>query len=83
MKGTEAIPPRCVALEGTVGDTVRCAIYDRRPSPCRNFKPSFENGKREERCDQARIAMGLEPLEPSSWSEDDDHSPDSAPPVAS
>ena len=33
--GTDASPPRCVALAGEVGVVVQCTIYDVRPSPCK------------------------------------------------
>jgi Fe-S-cluster containining protein len=56
--------PRCNALTGTIGTAVACGIYENRPSPCRDFKHSFEDGgPREERCDQARIGAGMLPLE--------------------
>ena len=37
MCGTDAARPRCVALEGRVGEAVSCAIYASRSSPCREF----------------------------------------------
>jgi Fe-S-cluster containining protein len=64
MQGTLQSPPRCTALEGDIGQTVSCKIYEQRPSPCREFRPSWEDGDRSERCDQARAAHGLPPLEP-------------------
>lgn len=30
---------RCVALQGTLGDSVRCTIYAVRPRPCRKVQP--------------------------------------------
>jgi hypothetical protein len=55
--------PRCVALRGEIGCAVECGIYEQRPQPCRQFKHSFEDGgPREPRCDQARAAIGLDPL---------------------
>ena len=45
---------RCVALEGTVGKSVSCSVYSRRPSPCRDFTASFENDVHMPRCDEAR-----------------------------
>ena len=36
MQGTQRVPPRCVALRGDIGREVLCAIYDFRPSPCRD-----------------------------------------------
>lgn len=68
MRGTDRNPPRCIALEGEVGHSVRCRIYERRPSPCRDFGVQWRNGRVEitpemlERCNQARMAWGLPPL---------------------
>ncbi|MFP9227811.1 YkgJ family cysteine cluster protein [Pectobacterium cacticida] len=64
MVGTNSKKPRCQALEGRIGDAVRCAIYDNRPSPCREFMPSGENGQINEACDRARASYGLPPLAP-------------------
>ena len=64
MRGTERTPPRCVALEGEIGSCVRCTIHPLRPSPCREFETSWADGVRHERCDRARAAHGLPPLEP-------------------
>jgi Fe-S-cluster containining protein len=33
---------RCLALRGKLGRRVRCAIYARRPSPCRRVEPGSE-----------------------------------------
>ena len=72
MKGTDRNPPRCIALEGEVGHSVRCAIYERRPSPCHDFGVHWEHGRiliDEEdlrRCNQARLAWGLPPLRVSA-----------------
>ena len=55
--------PRCKALNGEVGKAVACGIYSDRPSPCRDFKHSFEDGgPHEPRCDVARARIGLVPL---------------------
>jgi len=59
MKGTNQPNPRCVALQGEIGGRVRCAIYDRRPVPCRDLQFSLSAGAREEKCDKARAAWGL------------------------
>jgi uncharacterized protein len=68
MKGTShKHQPKCVALSGRVGDKVGCEIYLNRPSPCRNFKASYENGYQEIRCDEARSKHGLKPLTKSNW----------------
>jgi Fe-S-cluster containining protein len=63
MKGTsDRHSPRCCALKGEVGSKVACTIYGNRPTPCRNFQASYENGVHNPRCDQARLAHGLKPL---------------------
>ena len=54
--GTDASPPRCVALDGEIGLAVACAIYDARPSPCREFDTSHAA------CARARQRFGLAPL---------------------
>lgn len=54
--GTDAAPPRCVALRGEVGVAVACAIYDARPSPCREFDTEHAA------CNRARRLCGLPPL---------------------
>jgi Fe-S-cluster containining protein len=66
MRGTEKVPIRCVALEGEIGKRVRCTIYPTRPSPCREFRTSWVHGPRSERCERARAAYGLPPLEQPS-----------------
>ncbi|NDG85333.1 MAG: YkgJ family cysteine cluster protein [Proteobacteria bacterium] len=59
--------PRCLSLRGEIGCSVSCGIYELRPSPCREFRHSFEGGgPREPRCDAARAAIGLPPIEPGS-----------------
>ncbi len=65
MKGTnQKHHNRCIALLGKVAESVYCKIYPQRSSTCRNFEASYENGKRNPKCDQARIAYGLPPLKP-------------------
>lgn len=44
---------RCKALLGRVGDRVRCAIYQARPSPCRRVEPGSDL------CRQYMEAQGL------------------------
>lgn len=56
MAGSDASPPRCVALDGEVGRSVACRIYDSRPSPCREF--DVEHAA----CARARRRCGLPPL---------------------
>ncbi len=59
MVGTNQPRPRCVALEGQVGDCVSCTIYTHRPTPCRDFRVSWSNGEPNADCDKARAAWGL------------------------
>ena len=54
MAGTEARPVRCVALQGEVGRSVACGIYEQRSSTCRSVQPG------DEQCLKARAAHGLE-----------------------
>lgn len=44
---------RCVALKGKVGKKVSCAIYEDRPSTCREFEPGSEH------CLEARRKSGM------------------------
>jgi hypothetical protein len=68
MRGTDhPEAPRCVVLQGKVGDRVSCGIYESRPSPCRDFEASFESGVENPRCAAARIAKGLHPLTRDDW----------------
>lgn len=64
MRGTLTAPVRCTGLDGEVGGAVRCTIYDRRPSPCREVEPWDENGEPDEKCSKARAAHSLPPLGP-------------------
>ncbi|MFC3395638.1 YkgJ family cysteine cluster protein [Brenneria rubrifaciens] len=66
MAGTNSKQPRCTALEGDIGESVRCSIYTHRPSPCREFMQSGDNGQRNEACDRARMHYGLPPLTATS-----------------
>ncbi|MCF8090896.1 MAG: YkgJ family cysteine cluster protein [Desulfotignum sp.] len=60
MKGTQTSLSRCAALKGVVGTRVACTIYDDRPAICRNFQRSWENGRSNPLCDQARGIYGLQ-----------------------
>ncbi len=62
MRGTWAKQPHCVALQGVVGTSVGCSIYDARPGACRDLRMSWDGGGPNPQCDQARIAYGLAPL---------------------
>lgn len=63
MRGTESQPPRCAALRGTIGVAVSCAIYESRPSPCREFAPLAAVGRGDDACNDARRRHRLPPLE--------------------
>lgn len=68
-----------MALLGTVGEQVRCSIYDNRPSPCREFSCNGEVVEYNEGCDKARARFGLPPLDPPPQSPAfDDHPPQTA-----
>lgn len=74
MRGTNRNPPRCVALEGEIGRSVRCTIHARRPTPCREFGVQWTEGRpvasAEElaRCNRARARWNLPPLDPADFS---------------
>jgi Fe-S-cluster containining protein len=59
MRGTERFFKRCIALEGVIGQQVRCQIYEKRPSACYLFIPSWEGKTHNARCDRARSCCGL------------------------
>jgi len=63
MKGTDIYPPRCIALEGEVGQKVRCGIYDARPQVCREFNEYELDGTPNPSCFKLR---GLVPPTVSS-----------------
>ena len=67
MRGTWARAPRCVALQGTVGGPVACAIYAQRPEACRALGAAWEHGAPSPQCDRARQRHGLAPLAPADW----------------
>lgn len=62
MKGTKIGRHRCVALEGTIGSSVKCTIYSNRPSTCRNFNRSWEKNIGNTLCGKARAVYGLQPF---------------------
>ncbi len=64
MLGTNQAKPRCIALQGVVGECVSCAIYPLRSSTCREFTASWEHGEHNPICDRARAKYGLAPLLP-------------------
>lgn len=68
MKGTNQPSPRCIELQGQIGEKVSCAIYERRSSVCREFglhestQGITVNGLDLVRCNEARKAWNLPPL---------------------
>ena len=65
MQGTDQPHPWCIALQGNPGVRAWCAIYARRPSVCREVKPSGQDGVANIWCDRARAIWGLPPLIPA------------------
>jgi Fe-S-cluster containining protein len=53
MRGTSSKTPRCIALEGDIGRSVGCGIYDQRPSVCREVMPG------DPQCLKARAEHGI------------------------
>jgi uncharacterized protein len=53
MRGTDYANPRCGALQGAIGESVTCAVYEWRPAPCREL----ESGSLA--CERARAMHGL------------------------
>jgi Fe-S-cluster containining protein len=54
MKGTDVYPPLCIALEGEMGQAVRCTIYDQRPLVCREFNEYELDGAANPSCFKLR-----------------------------
>lgn len=67
MNGTDQAKPSCVALEGIIGKSTSCSIYENRPDCCRQFQASFEDGSKNDKCDEARASKGLKMLQISDW----------------
>ena len=62
MRGTDHARPRCAALVGTLGVQAQCAIYEWRPSACREFGRLAPMGVGDDACARARARHGLPPL---------------------
>lgn len=68
MRGTgNKHHPQCESLTGKIGVFASCKVYDARPTPCRAFKASYEDGSHQLRCDDARRRHGLRPLVKADW----------------
>ena len=78
MKGTEHGGQRCVALRGEIGAAgIHCAIYEQRPSPCRDFPAWEEDGTPNPDCQKVRAKFGLPAL--PGLVPDDDLNPGNTP----
>lgn len=65
MKGTELGQGRCIALRGEIGkEGVHCAIYQNRPSPCRDFYVYDEKGLPNPECQKLRASINIPLLKP-------------------
>ena len=53
MRGTGTKQPRCIALDGTVGESVSCTIYPLRSTSCHDCEAGSE------KCNRARLKHGL------------------------
>ena len=59
MRGTWAERPHCVALQGTVGASVSCSIYDARPGTCYLIRPDQHVAARWRRFDVTAVRAAL------------------------
>jgi uncharacterized protein len=69
MSGTNQAQPRCIALEGEIGQQVGCSVYAARSSSCQQVQAG------DSQCNKARAAYNLIPLlqiEVSDANNDDD-----------
>lgn len=65
MRGTEQGHGRCVALLGELGQPgIHCAIYELRPTPCREFEVWQSDGSPNPDCQRLRLGLGLPALVP-------------------
>jgi Fe-S-cluster containining protein len=58
MSGTNQPAPRCLALQGTVGQQVSCGIYEARSSSCKEVQIA------DAQCNKARAAHKMIPFVP-------------------
>lgn len=60
MKGTELGGNRCIALQGELGRPgIHCTIYEKRPTPCREFNVVDDDGVMNPACLNLRQQLGL------------------------
>ena len=58
MKGTEMGGGRCISLRGELGKPgIHCAIYENRPTPCREFDIWLPDGTPNPDCQRLRLAL--------------------------
>lgn len=78
MKGTEQGHGRCVSLRGELGQPgINCAIYEQRPTPCREFDMWQPDGMPNPDCQRLRAQLGLPALQPRPEAENDPEGPSS------
>ena len=68
MAGTNQKNPRCVALEGKIGEQVSCGMYELRSSSCKEVQIAGAQ------CNKARMAHNMIPfiqIEPDEAENDD------------
>ena len=56
MVGTNETSPRCIALEGTIGEHVSCGMYEQRSSSCKEVQIA------DDQCNKARRAYNMIPF---------------------
>lgn len=56
MEGTNQKNPRCIALEGSIGEQVSCGMYQLRSSSCKEVQIA------DEQCNKARMAHNMIPF---------------------
>ncbi len=56
MQGTNQKQPRCIALDGVIGQQVSCTMYEQRSSSCKEVQAG------DAQCAKARQAHNLIPL---------------------
>ncbi|CAJ50459.1 conserved hypothetical protein [Bordetella avium 197N] len=76
MKGTEQGGGRCTSLRGELGQPgIHCAIYENRPTPCREFEMWQPDGSPNPDCQRLRARLGLAPLQARPDAENDPQGP--------
>src|SRR5690606_1933817 len=56
MAGTNQKNPRCIALDGTIGQQVSCGMYELRSSSCKEVQIA------DDQCNKARVAHNMLPF---------------------